>query len=176
MALDVRLHFEYVEPEQKFPDCEYGAYRRTLLLPFWASSVKGIENNNKRMRMKSINLFFLLINQHIVVLTTRTSEVGRCYSFLDNASNKVVGCSIQKRMPFFRILAHCEINSKYWPSCSNTSICFELNCHCIWLRLENRGHSCLISTITANFIWSMGWIAVKSGDKIITATWMYFHV
>ena len=74
MALDVRLHFEYVEPEQKFPDCEYGAYRRTLLLPFWASSVKG-ENNNKRMWMKSINLFFLLINQHIVVLTTRTSEV-----------------------------------------------------------------------------------------------------
>ena len=75
MALDVRLHFEYVEPEQKFPDCEYVAYRRTLLLPFWASSVKGIENNNKRMWMKSINLFFLLINQHIVVLTTRTSEV-----------------------------------------------------------------------------------------------------
>ena len=32
-------------------------------------------------------------------------------SLLDNAPNN--GCSIQKRMPFFRILAHCEINSKY---------------------------------------------------------------
>ena len=30
-------------------------------------------------------------------------------SLLDNAPNN--GCSIQKRMPFFRILAHCEINS-----------------------------------------------------------------
>ena len=56
-----------------------------------------------------------LVEYHTIVckkgstdIVIRLKIVKTNNSLLDNAAN-----NIQKKMPFLRILAHCEINSKY---------------------------------------------------------------